>query len=139
MQIYYEKVKLLQASHYKLISWRFLCLNLLPDCSTDIAKYGYDVNFWFKRLMLDLLNPRLMIYLLSQMPRVPNYSYKKPPNLIRALQDIGDLTFSYLPTKTPRLQARGLFAATSYAGVTPIKSKSRAQIWSKPRHFKVLG
>ena len=43
--------------------------------SRDIANYGYDVNFWLRRLMLDLLNPGLMIYLLSQMHNVPKYIY----------------------------------------------------------------
>ena len=40
----------------------------LPDyiaISRDIANCGYNVNFWSKRWMLDLLNPKLMIYLWS--------------------------------------------------------------------------
>ena len=32
---------------------------------TDIANHGYDEDFLFKRYMLALLNPQLMIYLLS--------------------------------------------------------------------------
>ena len=42
-----------------VISWRFLL-----DCvsfSRNIANNGYDVDFWFKGQMLDLLNPILTL------------------------------------------------------------------------------
>ena len=47
-----------------IISWRFSVKFFSPysvAISRDIANHGSDVNFWFKKYMLDLLNPRLMI------------------------------------------------------------------------------
>ena len=38
------------------MSWRFLFIIFLPDCviiSTDIAKHGNAVDFWFKRQDVD--------------------------------------------------------------------------------------
>ena len=69
-------------SRARMLSWRFLCLNFSPDCvaiSRDIPKYGKDVYIWFKRKILDFLNPILMLNLLSEMRFLPDFIYKKPP------------------------------------------------------------
>ena len=77
-----------------IISWRFCVRIFLPDSvaiSKDIANYGYGIDFWFKRQMVDLLNPRLMIYLLSQMHRCIAFQNTFTQNhqlIIRALQYI---------------------------------------------------
>ena len=73
----------LKVQYYRphIISWRFRDQIFLTDgvaISRDITNYGYDVDFWFKRQMLDLLSPKLLIYLLSQMHSVPKYIYTKP-------------------------------------------------------------
>ena len=53
-----QLIDYLKASHHKLA---VLCQHFFPydvAMSRDIANRGYDVDFWFKRKMLDLLNPR---------------------------------------------------------------------------------